>query len=357
LQSAKLPWQTGKWTLDGVITAATLVSGTANCPLNALFFLSCIMGQRLLFRRNPLLGWMFLSTICAYIIVLLLSCPFGLNSGAVLLSYMIVAVPVALTMVALAIDQFLTQAQNMKWIHRRLPILMVAAFLGCLYATGPLPAQHVLPNNFTNHSAFQGSYRHHTWEYSVANSVYPAFSVKPDQIPPFYRWLGGQSNIETVIEYPFDICDYNDLFYYYQHFHKKRVIAGYSTDPTLLGYGLAPSPNQDKSPFTIGMLNTDQILSRVADPTKLAFQNMIEVADPATLLGSKVDLIVLHKYLRALKIMPNGAEATSTYDTVQVYYRSAELLKVRFEKAFGSPAYEDEQIICFWIKQPKPGGK
>jgi uncharacterized membrane protein len=355
LESTKLPWQMGKLTLDGVITATTLMSGTVNCPLTILFSLLCIIGQKLLFRHNPLLGWIFLSTICAYIVVLLVSRPLGLDTGAVLLRYTIVVVPMALTMVALAIDQFLMRVRNIKRIHRSIPILMVAGFIGCLYAAGPLSALHVLPNNFTNHSAFQGSYKHQMWERSDANTVYPAFSVKQDQISPFYRWLGGQSNIEAVIEYPFDICDYNDLFYYYQHFHKKRVIAGYCTDPMLLGYRIAPSPDQGKSPFSIGMLSTDAILSRVADPTKLTFHNMVDVSDAAALLRSQADIIVLHKYIMALKIMPNGVDATAAYGSIQVYYRSVELLKVRFKEIFGPPAYEDGQIICFYVKQPKPG--
>lgn len=350
LVSTKLPWQMGKLTWDGVITAATLMSGTVNCPLNILFFLSCALGQKLLFRHHPLLGWIFLSTICAYIVVLLVSRPLGLNHGAVLLRYMVVVVPMALTMVAVALDWFLMLAQKIKRIHRSIPILMVAGFIGCLYAAGPLPAQHVLPNNFINHSAFQGSYSRHTWECSDANTVFPAFSVKQDQIPSFYRWLGGQTNIEAVIEYPFDICDYNDLFYYYQHFHKKRVIAGYCADPTLLGCAVAPS----KSHFSIGMSCPDKILSRVADPTKLAFHNMIDISD-ASLLRNKADIIVLHKYLMALKIMSNGVNTTPEFDTVQVYYLSVVFLKSRFKDAFGPPAYEDEQIICFWIKQPKLG--
>ena len=357
LASAKLPWQMGKLTWAGVITAATLLSGTANTPLNILFFLFCFLGQKWLFRRDPLLSWILLSTLCAYVIVLLVSRPMGLNTGAVLLRYMIVTVPMALMLVALTIDRFLTEARAVQWIPGSVPMLMVAGFIGCLYAAGPLPSQQVLPNNFTNHSAIQGSCRHLTWECSAANAVYPAFSVRQDQIPPFYRWLGGQSNVETIVEYPFDICDYNDLFYYYQHFHKKRVIAGYSTDPTLLGSGYAPSPDRDKSPFSVGIRSADQILSRVADPTKLAFRNMIEVADPATLLGSKADFIVLHKYIRALKFISNGAETASSYDTIQVYYRSVERLKVRFKEAFGPPAYEDGQLICFWIKPPGRGEK
>jgi uncharacterized membrane protein len=357
LVSAHLPWQMGKMTLDGVVDATTLVSGTANLPLNILFIILCFMGQRLLLRQNLLLGWMFLSVICAYIGILLISHPLGINKGAVLLRYMIVIVPMALTMAALAIDWFLTQAHKIKWLHPGMPLLFVAGFMGSLYAAGPLPAQHLLPNNFAHHSAFQASYARHTWEFSEADTVYPAFPVKINQMPPFYLWLRGQSNIEAIVEYPFDICDYNNVFYYYQHFHKKRVAAGYCLDPTMSGYETAATSDQLEPTFSIGMLSLDQIFSQVTDPSKLAFRNMVDILDAASLSRSRADVIVLHKYIMALTIMPGDSAATPTYGRIQVHYHSVELLRGRFIKLFGPPAYEDEQIICFYIKQPNPGNR
>lgn len=226
--------------------------------------------------------------------------------------------------------------------------------MGCLYVTGPLPAQHVFPNNFTNHSAFQGSYRHKTWEYSEANSVYPAFSVKADQIPEFYHWLGRQTNTEAIVEYPFDVCDYNDLYYYYQHFHGKRVIAGYCRDPALIGYGYNVPHDPSNSRFSVGTLPADMILNRVADPAKLKFRNMVEVTDPAVLLRCHADFIILHKYTVALKTILGSAKAPSTYDTIRIYFRSVALLVPRFEAAFGQPVYEDEQIICFRLEPLRP---
>jgi hypothetical protein len=354
LKSNQLPWEKGKLTWEGVITAATLLSGTVNLPLNVLFFLLGILGLRRLFNFDALLGWIFLCTTGGYITVLLITRPLGLNIGAVLLRYMVVTVPLTLTAVAVGLEWFLALSQKLKRMHRSLSILAAGSFMACLYVTGPLPAQHFLPNNFTNHSAFQGSYRHMTWEYSEANSVYPAFSVKADQIPSFYRWLGGQTNIETIIEYPFDICDYNDLFYYYQHFHRKRVIAGYCTDPALNGYEYAVPPDQNKTRFSVGTLSADMCLSPVTDPTKLKFRNLIDVTDPAALLRCHADFIILHKYIMVLKIIRGGAKAASTYGTMRIYYRSVPLLVPRFKEAFGQPVYEDEQIICFRLEPLGP---
>ena len=223
--------------------------------------------------------------------------------------------------------------------------------MGCLCATGPLLARQMLSNNFNNHSAFQGTYRHLTWERSKANSVYPAYSISQDQVPPFYHWLRSQTNIETVVEYPFDTCDFNDLLYYYQHFHRKQVIAGYCTDPTLIGFEYA-LPNGDQSRFTIGMLCADAPLSLVAEPKKLKFRNMVDVRNITALLCSNADCIIMHKYIMALKIVPGDAKTASIYSTIRVYYRSVRLLAPRFREIFGPPVYEDEQIICFRLKLP-----
>lgn len=154
-QSAKLPWGTGTIAPAAVWNAATLLSGTVNAPLNALFYLLFLAGFTLLFQQKPLLGWSFLSTLGAYPVVFLAARPMGLDTGAVLLRYMIIGVPMVLTLVALALDGLITRAQEKLGTLRSLPIAGAAGFVGCLWAAGPLPALYHAPNNFTNHSAFQ----------------------------------------------------------------------------------------------------------------------------------------------------------------------------------------------------------
>jgi hypothetical protein len=354
LEIAKLPWGRGHMTLDAVWNAATLLSGTVNGPLNALFYLLCLAGLISLLKQNPLLGWTCLSTVTAYLVVLLASRPTGLATGAVLLRYMIILEPVALTLVALAIDDLISRAQLMPGMHRSLPVLGASVFLGGLWAAGPLPALYIPPNNFANHSAFQYSYRHSTWEHSEANTVFPSFQVKQDQIPPFYHWLGGHSNCAAIIEYPFDTCDYNDLFYYYQHFHHKRVLAGYCFKASMLGYRASRSPEQAAAPIRTGKLCADDILSRVTDPTKVAFRNMIDVSDEAALWHSGADFLILHKYVMVLQIMPDRGESAFVFGSIPIIYRSVALLTPRYKATFGTPVYEDAEIVCFQIKRVKP---
>lgn len=344
LQSGHLPWRRGILTWSSILTAATMVSGTEQLALNVLFFSLSVAGQILLFKDTRQLGWIFLSTIGGYCVLLLASRPPGIHRGAVLLRYMIVAVPIALLLASVAMDYLLKRLEKMKGGKFGIPVLGTGTFLICLYATGPLPAIYAAPNDFTNHSAFQGSYKKHTWEHSEALSVYPDFSINQDQIPPFYRWLSGQ-NIKAIVEYPFDVCDYNDLFYYYQHFHKKRVIAGYCRNRELFGSTAPRQPGEDR--FAIGMLYPDGVLSRVTDPRKLVFRNMVDIDDAVALSQCSANVIVLHKYIVALKLMPHRL------GTVPVHWNPVDYFRAKFEKTFGSPLYEDEQLVCFRIDAVK----
>jgi hypothetical protein len=353
-RSAELPWGRGHVTLESAWNAATLLSGTANGPLNALFYLLLLAGLVTLFKQNRLLGWIFVSAVGAYPVVLLAGRPLGLDTGAVILRYMIVAAPVGLTLVALALDDLITRAQQIPGMRRGPRIAAAAGFLVCLFAAGPLPALYRSPNNFAGHSAFQYSYRHSTWESAEADTVYPAFPVKQGEIPTFYNWLGGQTNSAAIVEYPFDICDYNDLFYYYQHFHHKRVLAGYCRDVTLLGYALPPSQDPKAAPVQVGRLCADDVLARVVDPKKLAFRNMVDILDAGAISRSGADFLILHKYVMALKIIPGGRDAAQGFGSIPVFYRSVDLLRDRFKAAYGTPVYEDGEIACYKIKGVEP---
>jgi len=71
---------------------------------------------------------------------------------------------------------------------------------------------------------------------------------------------------------------------------------------------------------------------------------MLDVADDTAVSRSRADFIVLHKFVMALKIMPDRM------DSLPVYYLSVPHFDSQFRQAFGLPAYEDEQIVCFRIK-------
>jgi hypothetical protein len=149
----------------------------------------------------------------------------------------------------------------------------------------------------------------------------------------FNLWLRTQPNVRTIIEYPFDICNYNNPFYYYQHFHGKEVVAGYCSDASILGV------RQDRD-VVVGMLSVDDILEGVP-PASLKARNLIDVADPHGFIASGVEVVVLHQYLMAPTIPPKFS------GFVRVDYLAVPDLKLRYQAAFGQPIYEDDQVVCF----------
>ena len=129
---------------------------------------------------------------------------------------------------------------------------------------------------------------------------------------------------------------------------------GYCRDAALLNYAAPASPDPAAARYKIGRWCADDTLCKAADPSKLAFRNMIDVMDAAALPRSGADFLVLHKYFMALKIMTDAGEAGPSYGSVPVYYRSAALLAVQFKTTLGMPVYEDSEIVCFPIKRAKP---
>ncbi len=338
-----LPWGEGSWSLSGLEDACALLSGTASLPMNIIFYVLLLRGAVALFRRDPLLARIHLATFLLYAAALAVSRPFGLDTGVVVLRYMIVMVPVALSTVAAGIDSLPGSREGEK--HRGGIVAIPAAVLltAGLLVSGPLRWIYEAPNNFTNHSAYQGSYEPLPPDSSDARHVYPGFSVRRRDVPEFYRRLREMPEVETVVEYPFDVTNYNNLFYFYQRVHGKRVVAGYITDREILGHRAEVPPGDEQIPLRLGMLSADRILSHAEDPRALKFRNMVDVTDPRALARSGAEVLIIHKYVMALRFLPGG------HDAIPVRYRSAVAIARMSRGVFGPPVYEDDEIICFRI--------
>ena len=345
LDSAKVPWAEGHPTVSGILTALSLISGTANLPLNLAFYALCVAGQIRLLRDQPLLGWIFLGVTGVSIALVLVSHPAGIGTGLVLLRYMIVVLPIALIGVAVTIEFLAARLARARPDGPSLACALVGATLaGCLYLAGPLPQLQHAPNNFTGHSAFQGSYEPVRWERSDARHVFPAFSMREDQVSPFYRWLSGRAEVDAIVEYPFDVCNHNDLFYYFQHVHGKRVLAGYCSDPRRIGQRLMRRDERHPDAF-LTMLSADDILSRVPKNGTVAFRNLVDVTDGNALYASGADIVVLHKTVMGMR-----AESGAILDAVPVFYTSVDGISAELRQRFGPPVYEDDELVCFSIR-------
>lgn len=343
--SETLRWGMGTPTVRGVLTALSMISGTTSPPLGVLFFILCAVGHVLLWKERPLLGRILACTTVLYVVVLLASRPFGIGAGLVLVRYMIVAVPIALIGVAQAIER--VTARLMVRRPDSYPIACAGGGIllaGCLFFTGPLPELQRSPNNFTGHSAFQGSYDPPRWDRSDARHVYPAVSRRADQLPPFYLWLRDRADVAAIVEYPFDVCNNNNLFYFYQHFHGKRVFAGYCSDSSRVGVTLVQGDTaQEESAKT--RLSADAILSRVPADRRIAFRNMVDLANRGSLLASSAGIVVLHKVIQTVGFNPDG-----TVNAVAMHFTSVDRFSAEFRESFGPPVYEDGELVCYRIK-------
>jgi hypothetical protein len=342
---SQLPWGKGALKLESFVSAAKLISGTDHLALSLLVIALAAAGHVWLLRRKPLLGWIFTAVIVGNLAFIGISRPVEIESAAVLLRYTIVAVPLTLLTAAVALDrglEFLDRRIPAR-LHPRLLTGMAAVVLVLvLLLSGPLVVTYATPNNFTNHSAFQGSYARPTWKRSDARHVLPAFEIVREKVPPFYEWLAAQPGVEAITEYPFDVCNYNNLLYYYQHVHGKRVFAGYTTEPALRGYAFAPDAKGEE--FGFGTLTADKILTPLETNDRLHLRTMAQVSDEKTLRDGPSDYIALHKFLMVLKFR------IDRIDTSPVFYRAVELLAERYRRWFGPPVFEDASLIVFNVR-------
>ena len=343
-QSTKLPWQRSHCTLEGIGTALGLAFGSSYFLVTAFFFLLCSLGFFLLVKRNPLLGLIFLMILPAYFLAFLISSPMGIDKGVVLMRYMIVFVPIALTVMAYATDWMSSSLSEKYPELKRLPLLPPFLLIGAAALASPLPSIYSGVNNFTNHSTFQDSYSPHLWNRSDSRSIYPSWALSEKEVPSFYKSLRERTDIHTLIEYPLDLCDYNNLLYYFQHFHQKKIIAGYLCAPTA-GYTYqSESDERIREQIRIGVFMPERIIASIDPPEKFRFTNMTDIGNLEKIKETHADMIILHKYFMALRIMP------SMMDSIPVYPRLIPSLVELYKKGFGEPVFEDNQIICFRIK-------
>jgi hypothetical protein len=180
---SSLPWATGTPTITGIFTALTLISGTSSVLWSLLFYALSVAGHVELARDEPLLSSIAFGVVGTAFTLLIVTRPEGIGAGLVIVRYMIAVVPIALIGVSVAIDRAAARLARRRRGDGSLAAAVVgAALAGALFLAGPLPLLQHEPNDFTGHSAFQGSYEPVRWDRSDARHVYPAFSLREDQV-------------------------------------------------------------------------------------------------------------------------------------------------------------------------------
>jgi hypothetical protein len=328
--------------LKSLIGVISLVSGTENVLLMLVYLGLSIFGFILLWKQRKLFaGMLFFVFFFNFLAVITVNHP-GIHIPLEISRFTICIFPISYVWVSSGINHLLTVIRLPSIIPVSickdvLSILFIALF----FIKGPLPATYDSPNNFTHHSAFQESYNQLKWEVSYDSHVASGYFINKTDVPPFYFQLSTQQQVKKIIEYPMYIGNHFNFYYYYQHFHKKNITAGYFTSITWL----------DSSRGCIfGNYYLDFPLSRISDKSKLKFTNMVDMENINDVKTTGAQYIILHKnLLHEMSHFPvQEGFSDNPPDLFQNdVYIPVIHLNLLYRKHFGSPVFEDPDLIVF----------
>ena len=330
----RLGWD--RMNFETILNYASILSGTSNNILIALFLLMFLTGILTAFRKKTLFAISIIVIFAVYLIMMSLSHQEGSHAAIQAIRYSISIIPFVLILVAFGLDHILSFFNTLiktSRISSILIFLIPSAILLNLFTFGPLLVTYQYPNNFTNHSAFQDSYKSHIWTYSRPRDLTPGYLMKKEDISKFYFSLSKQSGVHTIIEYPMLMGDPVNLHYYYQHFHKKNILVGFSQNLII------PERTQD---YINGKYSVDYVLSRLPDLKKGKFKNMVDMDNIEAIKSSTAAYIILHKHFIS-EMFPYLKSKKAQENEAVLYYSQT------YRKYFGNPIFEDKNIIVFKI--------
>ena len=321
--------------------AALLLFGTSSFAVAGGLFLFCIVGLLTCFRQNLLWGMVFLLLFTSHIVMSAVGNIDVIFAPIVLARYVIILFPVSFVCAAFGLNACFSALDTL--IKRRSPALgkivtvsISLFFLTLLLITNPLRDTYASPNNFTNHSAFQESYDPFYKGGGTQPHRYLALPewaiLRPANIPVFYRTLPAAT--QCLIEYPLIAQDSFDPYYYYQQYHKRRVIAGYA--PVVAS----------QSQYSGHDIN---LLSIACPPEQARFKSLVNILDVEAVRKTPANCIILHRNLLA-ESLPGEFPADKT--KIQGIEWCAEEL----QKNYGPPVYTDESVIVFDVSGSRDTG-
>lgn len=316
-------------TQDSLGEFAHVLAGTPNSALTLLFWGLTLTGFFVVWKKTPGIGLFLGSTGIAHILAIVLVRPAYMDDALGISQYCIAMFPISFLLAATGLDTVCDRIEIVTPEKGRTAANVLtggaaAIFLAALFWTGPLKRIYVSPNNFTNHTFYQISYRPLNWESTTADFGSDLLS-KGDAISGFYFTLESDPGSYSIIEYPMVIGDHYNFFFYYQHFHRKNVFAGYMTQMDVEGL-VRPRGR------VYGDWPIDAVFSRrYYDVTNLNFRNMIDILNVDAVRRTRARYLILHKILRG-----------ETYGPVQ-------FLAGYFSPHFGKPVFEDYLVVVFQI--------
>jgi hypothetical protein len=306
--------------------AVELLTGFTSTPLAWIGIVCAIAGLVLLSRRHPsAVGMLVLAVVVTTLFTAIVR-PTYYYIALVALRYDVSLFLLYFLGVGALVHEIVMRLQRAlasrfgraseAWVGYAL--LVIVACVAILLS--PLPRNlSIVPNNFKQHSAFAEYYSN--WNPGrVARSDFfgKVDTRRAANIPAFYKWLAKEQRACRLLEYPLDIRDEYDPYYFYQIHHGCEVVIGFSRGER------------------VGrMLNVE------ATHEKLRFKRAIWVDDLARIRASRADFLIVHLNVR---------------DEVERHPRptvSAETRRViRFlESRLGAPTYEDRYLRVFRISR------
>jgi len=325
-----------RMTFETISGYLSILSGSSNNIMIIFFLLMFMSGLFVALKEKGLFAIFLIAILALYFIMMALSHQEGSHASIQAVRYSISVVPLVLIVVAFGMDRILfylhsfIKTYNLSLI---LVFLIPSAVLINFFTFGPLLETYQSPNNFTNHSAFQDSYERHDWAQSKSCDLSPGYIMSKNNVSYFYFFLSKRSDFKTIIEYPMLMGDAVNLYYYYQHFHEKNIVAGY------LSKLIIPKRTQD---YIFGNFPVDYVISRLPDLKKVKFKNMVDMENIEAVKNSNANFVILHKHLISEMFPYLEIEKVRVYSGV-IY------LNQLYRKYFGNPFFEDKNIIVFKI--------
>ncbi|MGO8930197.1 MAG: hypothetical protein ACLQU3_25285 [Limisphaerales bacterium] len=327
-----------RFTVRTFLNFLSLLSGTRFPELILAFAALSCLGLFFLLRSDTVFGILALAIIVVFFAFVALSTQRGMHAAIQIARYGITLFPLSFLLAAIGLNGLFGNKGSFT-LRRPWQLLASALFIAALFFLGPLRETYARPNNYTNQDAFQDSYKPFDWSLSRIRDLRSRPQMNKNDIPALYFDQSVMSAAAGIIEYPQFIGDTCNLYYFYQHYHKKPVAAGYVPEFRF-------AQLQSKDDFVYQNTPFDYVLSRAAAkrPGKLRFKNMVPITD---LLYMNVHfrdwLVVVHKDLIA-EMFPGEQVSRG-----EAYQRSA-ILAGFLKKNIGEPVFEDNKTVVWRIK-------
>jgi len=212
---------TAKAGVDSVTPASAyrtllVLAGSAHPAVAAVFAVCAIVGGFRLWRRDPVLAGYLFAVMAGGTLAILAARPSWVMLPPVFARYLVPMLPIGLLLTAEGIVA-LTAIPAAPIQAMAVSLLAIA-----WWATGPLPAQLTVPNQFTEHMRYQ-------FDYDDAHNPYVQ-QVPVEPVSPFYRELAkAPPGSITLVEAPWRLESHFNPLVWYQQVHRQNVRIGLTT--------------------------------------------------------------------------------------------------------------------------------